>query len=377
MNYSRDILIIGGGIIGLTTAYFLAKQGQKVTVLDRGELGQEASWAGAGIIPPGNPERAATPLDQLRARSVSLLPELSAELKQLTGLDNGYRVCGGIEFLTPEDEYAVELWRTEGLAFTELSPDELQAREPQVEAVPGVRAYEVPGFAQVRNPWHLRALIAACSRLGVELLANSRVLGWQRDGTRITGALLDHVTVLSDRFLLCAGAWSEGLLQQLGVSLGIHPVKGQIVLYRCQHRPFQRILMHGKRYLVPREDGRVLVGATEELEAEFNKESTQTSIDELKKFAAELVPGLSHAQVEKTWAGLRPGSRDKLPMIGQVPEYSNLFVAAGHYRAGVQLSAATGLGLTGMLISGITPCWLEPFRLDRPEAAITLTAFRS
>jgi glycine oxidase len=377
MNYSRDILIIGGGIIGLTTAYFLAKKGQKVTVLDRGELGQEASWAGAGIIPPGNPERAATPLDQLRARSVSLLPVFSAELKQLTGLDNGYRVCGGIEFLTPEDEYAVELWRAEGLVFTELSADELQVREPQVRAVPGVRAYEFPGFAQVRNPWHLQALIAACTRLGVELLPHSPVHGWQRDGSRITGALLENVTLQADRFLLSAGAWSEGLLSQLGVSLGIHPVKGQIVLYRCETRPFQRILMHGKRYLVPREDGRVLVGATEEIEAEFNKESTKTSIDELKKFATELVPGLLNAEVEKTWAGLRPGSRDKLPMIGQVPEYSNFFVAAGHYRAGVQLSAATGQGLTEMLISGITPHWLEPFQLDRPETSVTLTAFRS
>ena len=126
-----DVAIIGGGIIGLTCAYFLAREGLAVEVFDRGDLGKEASWAGAGIIPPGNPYGAATPIDKMRAIGSMRFPGFSDELRELTGIDNGYLRCGAVEFLEPDEVREVtELWQNEGIAFEKLSHAALRTYEP-------------------------------------------------------------------------------------------------------------------------------------------------------------------------------------------------------------------------------------------------------
>src|SRR5438128_6411156 len=117
MQDHADVLILGGGVIGLTTAYFLAREGVRVQVMDKSDFGQEASWAGAGILPPGNPQQARTPVEQLRAHSAALFPTLSAELRERTGVDNGYLRCGGLELAETANEGAAEEWRSEGIAF--------------------------------------------------------------------------------------------------------------------------------------------------------------------------------------------------------------------------------------------------------------------
>lgn len=376
MTDSPEIVIVGGGIIGLTTAYTLAKQSRRVTLLDRAELGQEASWAGAGIIPPGNPNQAQSPIDKLRAISVNLLSPLSQELLELTSIDNGYHRCGGIELLSPDEQDAVNAWHAESLNVEQLSPDQLRQREPNLTLAEGLTAYELPAFAQVRNPWHLRALIAACERVGVVLLRHRVVTGWQVHQDRVEAVRTETGPLFAQQFLLCAGAWSDSLLSPLGLHPEIHPIKGQMILFQCGEKPIERIVMLGKRYLVPRTDGRVLVGSTEEPEAGFNKENTLESCRELEAFATSLVPNLRHARIEKTWSGLRPGSADDLPTIGPVPGFTNLILAAGHYRAGVQLSAATALGISELL-HGHHPDWLHAFRFDRPRTEKAKSAFRS
>src|SRR5947209_1021584 len=129
MTKQPDVLIIGGGVIGLTTAYFLAREGVSVEVMDKGDFGREASWAGAGILPPGNPQQGRTPFQQLRAHSAALFPTLSAELRERTGIDNGYLRCGGLEFTAPESEGAAEEWRSEGIAFEAIDGKRLRHLE--------------------------------------------------------------------------------------------------------------------------------------------------------------------------------------------------------------------------------------------------------
>lgn len=358
-----DVLIIGGGVIGLTTAYFLAREGVQVTVVDKGDFGQEASWAGAGILPPGTPSAAQLPYEQLRAQGVAMFPDLSAELHERTGIDNGYLRCGGLDFSDEHDASACAEWRAEGVACEMVAGPALQRLEPLL--APAIRgACYLPDMAQLRNPRHLKALLAGSAALGVTLRPGCAILGFDCEGAHINGLRSDGGVLSASRYLVAAGAWSDGLLEPLGWQPGIRPIRGQIALLNTGTPRLRRILVEGKRYLVPRPDGRVLVGSTEE-DAGFDKHTTAAAIADLLELAQRLVPSLAGAHLERSWAGLRPGSPDGLPFIGPVPGIDNLFVAAGHFRSGIQLSPATALVLTETFLGKPPTVPLEPFRLDR------------
>lgn len=369
-----DVLVLGGGIIGLTAAYSLAKAGQRVRVIDRREMGREASWAGAGILPPfGNAAGARTPIDALRASSVAGFAAFSEELPS----DNGYRVCGGIEALHSGAEYALPMWDAEEIEYERISPEHLRRIELYAQS-DSLSLFYLPGFAQVRNPWHLRALIAACENRNVELTPDCLLESWKVIGDRVRG-VFDSTGRLheSGAYLVASGAWADGWLRPLGCQLRIHPVRGQIVLYSGATGLLTRVILDGKRYLVPRGDGRILVGSTEEPEAGFVKATTPAAEQELRSFAEGWIPELANAVVEKTWSGLRPTSADGMPSIGPVPGHPNVFAAVGHGRAGIQLSLGTAQLVLDHVTGGELPSYAEAFRLDRPPNTDFRTAFRS
>lgn len=359
MAQHPDVLILGGGVIGLTTAYFLTREGLTVEIVDRADLGQEASWAGAGILtaPAAHPT---TPLDRLLALSRQLTVALSEDLRDTTHLDNGYVPCGGLAL---DADAEIEHWRNAGVDFEELDADELADFEPALTPGP-LRTFYLPATAQLRNPRHLRALIAWCSLNEVRLRPHCPVHGFERHGTRITAVHTDAGLLRADRFLVTTGAWTEGLLAPLGWRPGIRPIRGQIALLNTAAPILTRVVELGKRYLVPRPDGRVLVGSTEE-DAGFEKRNTAAGIGELLAFAQSLCPRLATARFERCWSGLRPGSPDGLPFLGIVPGLDNLFVAAGHYRSGLQFSAATGTLLTELMLARPPSIPLEAFAPDR------------
>ena len=363
MTRTPDVLILGGGVIGLTTAYFLAKEGATVTVLDRDDLGRGASWAGAGILPPGDPDHARTPLERLRAHSVRMYPDLSKELHERTGIDNGYRVCGGLELIDSAADAESDEWRCEGSVFRKIDTEEMRRLEPEL-APYWTWGYYLPDMAQVRNPRHLQALIAGCESLGVKLLPECAARSMIRVGQRVTAFETDRGRFEARRFLIAAGAWSDELLGLFGWRPGVRPVRGQIVLLNTGIEGQRPLLLCGKRYLVPRGDGRVLIGSTEE-EVGFDTRTTAAAVGELIAFATAMVPALGRATVERCWAGLRPGSADGLPYLGPVPEFENVFVGAGHFRAGLQLSPVSGMVLAALLLDRKPMVPLEAFRLDR------------
>jgi glycine oxidase len=368
MANHADVLILGGGVIGLTTAYFLARERARVTVLDKGDFGQEASWAGAGILPPAQTSEVSktsevcSGIDQLRGHSAVLFPSLSEELRQLTGIDNGYLRCGGLEFLSGPKE-AEEEWHAQGMTLQTLDEPALARLEPNLARGLGLANY-LPDMAQLRNPRHLKALLAACKSRGVTLRPGCAVHGFVSDGPRIQAVKTLDDNLPAERFLLASGAWTGPLTESLGCSIPIKPVRGQIALLNTSTPVFRRILLWGSRYLVPRPDGKVLVGSTEE-HAGFDKRTTSQAIADLLQLANRLVPDLGSAHLERCWAGLRPGSPDGLPFLGPIPGWDNLFVAAGHFRAGIQLSPGTALVMKECLLGRPPSFAIDGFSLER------------
>jgi glycine oxidase len=367
-NYSMrtggEVVILGGGVIGLTAAYFLAREGVRVRLLDKGQIGREASWAGAGILPPSDWLSARQPIDRLRALSGRLFAELSAELRERSGIDNGYVPCGGLEVLVEQDDIGDDEWSGEGTPREVLDETEVATLEPAIAGGLG-RALHLPTLAQLRNPRHLQALRAACGQTGkVTFTENDEATGLTVHEGKIRSVITPAGAVEGDAFLISMGAWSDRLLESLNINIGIRPVRGQIALLNPGQMLFRRVLIWGSRYLVPRRDGRVLIGSTEE-DAGFNKHTTTDGIAGLLQLAVKLVPALGRADVEQCWAGLRPGSPDGLPFIGRAPGIDNLFVAAGHFRAGIQLSPGTGMLLKEMILGQPLTMPVEAFRLER------------
>ncbi len=362
-----EIVIVGAGVVGLTTALKLAERGVSVTLLDRQQVGREASWAGAGMLPPGNPAHAVTPEARLRSYSHGLWPEFAADLVDRTGIDTGYHICGAIEVCShdQQDEFQQHdaQWLSEGIRVERLSGPEIQRHVADMHGR-FENAIFLPDFAQVRNPRYLKALKAACLQRGVEILEHVHALDIRQREDRISEVRIGARTLQFDKICLAAGAWSASLLQPFGVSIPVKPVRGQIVQLQLPAQPFRCVIELGRRYLVPRRDGLVLIGSTEE-DAGFAKHTTTEGVAGLLDFAKSLVPALAHAEVVHTWAGLRPGSPDELPLLGPVPGFTNLFIGAGHFRSGLQMSPATGTILADLMLGQTPAISLEGLHADR------------
>jgi glycine oxidase len=369
----HDVLIIGGGVVGLSLAWDLARHGKCVRVIDRGQPGREASWAGAGILPAANLATAIHPYDQLCGLASQLHPQWAEELRRLTGIDTGYRRCGGLYLArTAGEAAALAAWASEqrqlGVAVESLCADALMCMEAglKLSAIAPSRpaAFLFKDEAQIRNPKHLQALARACEAAGVEITPDVAALDLVVREDALVELATTSCPLRARRYCLAAGAWTGQLLARLGLRVGILPVRGQMVLFRCQRPPIRHIVMEGSRYIVPRDDGRVLAGSTEE-EVGFDKQTTEAGIAELVEFACSLVPALADAPIEQTWAGLRPGSFDGLPYLSPIPGLTNAFVAAGHFRSGLFLSPATAVVMSQLLRNQPPQIELGPFRVGR------------
>lgn len=362
----HDCLIIGGGVIGLSLAYELSTRGRRVMLVDRGEPGCEASWAGAGILPPANAHTATEPLDRLAALSLGLHAEWAARLREETGIDNGFRRCGALYVARTEAERTrlaneEQLLRRAEIEFRHLSTQEVSSVEPSLDAASLCGAWLAPSECQIRNPRHLKALLTACHARGVEIVAGVETHDFETAGARLVAALTSAGRIEAGSFCIASGAWSRRLLARLGMEVPLAPIRGQIVLLATRASLLKHIVNEGPRYLVPRDDGHVLVGSTEE-DAGFDKRPTAEGTSSLLQLALELAPPLAAARVERCWAGLRPAIADRLPMIGRIQALANAYVATGHYRSGLTLSPGTAVALAQLM--------------EAREPAVPLTAFR-
>ena len=264
-------------------------------------------------------------------------------------------------------------WRQLGIECRELDATEIQNFEPAAAAHTEEfkAAYDLPDEAQIRNPRHLRALESVCKSTGVELRPNTEIHQFETSGGRITRVQSDAGPIEADQVCLATGCWSGLLATELGIDLPVRPIRGQIALLAGEPNTLKHILCVGPRYLVPRRDGLILIGSTQE-DAGFDKSTTEDGIEGLREFAESIIPATSDMPLKASWAGLRPGTPNRQPILGRLPQFENGWLATGHFRAGLQLSPATAVFMRAIMLGQETPLDKEAFNLSNQLEASEL-----
>lgn len=341
---AKHVLIVGGGIAGLASAWELARNGIQVSLLERRQAGQESSWAGAGILSALLPWDYRRPVNRLIQASLALYPAWVDALRKVATTDPEYRQTGML-VLPPFDAQAADRWLNERALGLESLPAEIAERLPGATA--GLWLSHV---AQVRNPRILSALRQACEATGVNISEMSQVNGLKTAGIRVSGVVTDAGLWQADDYLLTTGAWSAQLLGSLSPNLPVRPVRGQMLLYQTAPGTLPCIVYRDGGYLVPRADGLILAGSTVE-DVGFDKSNTQAADQAIRQFAGDILPSLAGAEPIQHWSGLRPGSPDNIPIIARHPGLANLYMNTGHFRYGVTMAPASAALIADLILA--------------------------
>jgi glycine oxidase len=340
-----DVAIAGGGLIGGSIALELARAGLRVGVFDRQEPGRESSWAGAGILSAAPENPGMIPAVPLCKASLALYPEFVAMVEETSGQRVGFRPKGTIEALFSRDARAelstlIALHHGLGLRAEPLRAEDARELEPALSEEMEVCVLR-PDEASVDNRALTRAVLEAARRSGAEIFPNCGVASIWREGgkhRRCAGLVLQSEKVEAAWTIIAAGCFSAGL-EGVEAYAPVRPAKGQMVALRAEELKIERVLWSEKIYLVPRNDGQILAGATVEYVG-FDKGTTAGGIEKILSAAIELAPGLAATRIEETWAGLRPDSPDHLPILGPT-DLDGLLIATGHFRSGILLAPIT------------------------------------
>jgi glycine oxidase len=368
MARSRDVAIVGAGIVGCSIAFELARAGMQVCVLERGGIGEESSTAAAGML---SGQHGVTNLGaryQLHVEARELHAQLAADLRELTGVDVGFCRWGLLELLfTPGEVRAADrchaIQTQAGLRVERLGREETQTLEPALapDLLGSIRYVDE---AHVHNGRLTIALAEAARRTGAELRSGAPALALIHEGERIVGVRTPAETVYAETVIVANGAWAGDLIRPLGLTLPVKPMRGQMLAVRTVPHAVSQIIYGHHMYLVPRPDGETLIGATVE-DVGFRKEVTLAGLEELIQAGRHIAPGIMDQPVMRTWAGLRPGSPDGLPLVGTVQGRPGLLLAVGHYRNGILLGPLTGVLVKQWLVDQQRSPYLDLLRPDR------------
>jgi glycine oxidase len=370
MNAHRrpDVAIVGGGIIGCAIAFFLAKVGARPLVLERGQVGGEASSGAAGLLSAQVHTDEPGLLFDLKLASRALYEGLAAELYDRTEIDIEYRRLGHLAPALTEDESEAVAKRVawqaaRGLAAVTLTGKEARELEPGLAGdVRGAGWF--PQDHHVNNTAVTQALAGAAIRLGGQVRTGSAVQDLIMGGERVVGVRTEDESIFADTVILCAGAWSGQFEKAVGIALPVFPAKGQIVVARKEAPAIRHVVYGAAGYVLPRASGEHLMGSTVEYVG-FDKAVTVEGITSIMEGLLRLVPSLGTAEMAASWGCLRPATPDGLPILGVVPDRPGLIIATGHFRNGILLAPITGKLITELITEGRTSISLEPFRPDR------------
>ena len=376
MAQTSDVVVVGGGIIGLAVAYYLAREQVQVTLVERSAVGHEASWAAAGYLSyQGGSSTPGARLDLLRT-SCLMYDGWLEEWQEFTAADTGFWRCGLLE-LCLSDVEAQEMqdrlaWQqAAGFKIDWLDAAAVRQRQPHLAPdIPVQGGILLPDVAQVRPPRLLKALTETVLRLGVQIRDHTPVTSITRDGDQVTGVTVGSgETIHAPIVINAAGSWAAQLGPDMS-RLPVKPIKGTIVLLETPEPPTRELLDSSQGALYPRPDNKVLLGATVE-DVGFDKRVTLASVDQLVHQAMTLIPSLKDATLVKAWSGLRPYSHDSLPYLGPIPGVRGAYTATGHFRNGILLAPITGLLMKEMILGEAPTLPLEPYAVSRVFASHT------
>ncbi len=364
---TADVIVVGAGIIGSSLAREIAGAGARVLVLDRGEPGAQASWAAAGMLAPQAEADRPDAFFRLLLDSRSLYPALAEALREETGIDVGYRTEGALLLaLSEADEVGLaerfDWQRGAGLNVERLGADEARAREPDLS--PEVRSALL--FAedhQVDNRLLSRAVWISATQRGAEFQLGQGVRSVHCGPGGCEVRLESGDRISGKSVIIAAGSWS-GLIEGLPRPLPVEPLHGQLLSLTTAPPLLRHIVGSPRGYMVPRSDGRLIVGTTQERTG-FRTAVTPRGLQTITAIAVEMAPGLSEVPVESFWSGLRPGTPDSLPILGPDPEAPGLLYATGHFRNGILLAPLTAVVIGGLALGRLPEIDLTPFRPDR------------
>ena len=323
-----DCLVIGGGVIGMMSARFLALAGAKVTLLDQRECGKESSWAGGGIVSPLYPWHYDDLTNELSFESQALYQNLCQELFESSGIDPEYLHSGLLmvdQFDTPE----AKAWM----------------KRYQVDYQTHEKGALFNKIASVRNPRLLQALKADIINHGVNIIENTSVQELITKNNKVLGVRTKVRDFFANNVVLSAGAWSSQLRQ---LSETVFPMKGQMIIFKPSQVKLKPIILDQGRYIVPRADGKILAGSTME-DVGFDRTLDESTKQSLYEFACEHLPMLEGVEIEKQWSGFRPATRSSGVIIGRDKHYQNLFINTGHFRNGINMAPASAIRITNLI----------------------------
>jgi len=368
---NSDILIIGGGVIGLAIARELRRKGVgAITVIERGHLGHEASWAAAGILAPQAEADRIDDFYRMCSASRDMYPRLAEELLNETNIDIELGRSGTLYLAYSEEDVAeirkrFEWQRSAGLDVEHFSGQDCRSLEPSVSEY-ALEALFFPYDWQVENRKLLAALAEFAHLNEVKLIegtAIDSILTERGRATRVRTA--DNVNFSADAVILATGAWTSLIkIGELAVPIDVKPIRGQMICFKQPEGRFRRVIYSPRGYVVPRYDGRVLAGATVE-DVGFDAETTESGVASLRAVASEIAPCLADLEIVDKWAGLRPFAADGLPVIGRFSQIENLFVATGHYRNGILLAPFTAKAITDLVTENRSSEFLPSFSPQR------------
>jgi glycine oxidase len=363
MLTSTDITLIGGGVIGLLTARELYNAGATVTVIDKGQMGNESSWAGGGILLPLYPWRQDQAITQLVTQSLGLYSALASQLLEETGIDPEWNPCGLLITKNPDISAALKWCNQNNIAL-----EEAEHKLYGLDTTP-VNPLWLPNIAQIRNPRLVKSLKQDLLQKGIRLIENCQITALHLDNNRVTAIESSEGNFPINELIITAGAWTPGLMAQLFPTIRdskpqISPVKGQMLLFAAKPDTLRTIVLDGEHYLIPRLDGHILAGSTVEADT-FDKSTTDEAKDQISNFALKLLPTLNNYPLVKHWAGIRPGTPNGVPYIDRHPEINNLSINAGHFRNGLAMAPASAQLMVDLILNRPTSVDPEPYRLGR------------